>query len=134
MFATGSMWRITVWRLKPALFRGKPGEAYVVGGNCELTNLEVVGLLCQEIDRQFAADRMLAQRFPNAPSARGIATSEHVILVEDRPGHDRRYAIDARKMAECLDFVPTRSFSEGIAETVRWYIDNEQWWTFSMRA
>lgn len=123
---------IHVWdhclAIEACLLRGEPGETYVVGGNCELTNLEVVGMLSAEIDHQFAVDRRLAQRFPHAPAARGVATRQQVILVEDRPGHDYRYAIDARKLAECLGIAPSRSFQEGLRQTVRWYLDNEQWW------
>lgn len=110
------------------LERGKSGESYNFGGGAELTNIAVVDRLCVEIDAAFAAVHGLAERFPDAPAASGGKTADLKTFVEDRPGHDRRYAIDDSKVRQELGFVPSRSFDEGLAETVRWYVEGEAWW------
>lgn len=110
------------------LRRGKPGETYNIGGGQELTNIEVVERICSGIDAAFASDPSLAARFPDAPAARGRPTAELKRFVEDRKGHDRRYAIDERKARVELGYAPLRDFSQGFAQTVQWYLDREDWW------
>jgi dTDP-glucose 4,6-dehydratase len=107
---------------------GRTGETYNVGGGNQWTNLDIVRLLCALIDEVFAADPSLAARFANAPAARGRETASLLTFVADRPGHDRRYAIDGRKIEAELGFVPTESFESGIRRTVAWYLGNEAWW------
>jgi dTDP-glucose 4,6-dehydratase len=114
--------------IERVLDRGRDGEVYNLGGNAERPNLELVGLLCRAIDARFAADPALAVRFPKAPAARGEATESAIVFVTDRPGHDRRYAIDARKARAEIGFAPSHSLESGIAATVAWYLDHEAWW------
>ena len=93
---------------------GVSGESYNIGGNCERTNMEVVASLCDEMMR-------------HAPPAAGHYR-DLIRFVSDRPGHDRRYAIDARRLEQELGFVPQVQFDQGIADTVRWYLTEREWW------
>src|SRR4029079_6918738 len=97
------------------LERGKLGQTYTVGGNAEMRNLEVVQRICDLLD-----DTLGLQ--PGGPRRRLIR------FVADRPGHDLRYAIDAALIRRELGWQPKRTFDEGLAETVRWYLGNEWWW------
>lgn len=110
------------------LQRGRAGETYNVGGNGERNNCEVVRRLCEVVDARFAADAALARRFPRAPAARGAPTASAIQFVTDRPGHDRRYAIDAHKIQRELAFDPAYAFEAGLAATVDWYLANGDWW------
>jgi dTDP-glucose 4,6-dehydratase len=98
--------------IRVALARGRPGEVYNVGGNSERRNLEVVHALCDALDRLR----------PRAGGHRGL-----VRFVTDRPGHDRRYAIDATKIRTELGWAPRETFESGLERTVRWYLDNAAW-------
>jgi dTDP-glucose 4,6-dehydratase len=100
--------------LLAALARGRPGQVYNLGGNCERTNLEVVQAICDTVDRLRPLDG-------------GVSRRQHISFVTDRPGHDRRYAIDASKAHRELDWQPTVSFEEGLERTVRWYLENSRW-------
>jgi dTDP-glucose 4,6-dehydratase len=93
--------------------RGKAGETYAVGGNSERTNLDVVHAICDLLD---------THRPKNAGSYR-----DQIAFVTDRPGHDRRYAIDASKLARELGWQPERDFTSGLEATVKWYLDNGAW-------
>lgn len=110
------------------LRRGRPGEVYNIGGNNEWTNLDLVRLVCGLIDQRLAADRTLQQRFPLAPVSRRGKAESLLTFVKDRPGHDRRYAIDAAKSRRELGYEPLESFETGIAKTIDWYLANEGWW------
>ena len=110
------------------LRNGRVGETYNVGGGQELPNLEVIREICQGIDSAFAQNPMLAERFPDAPAARGRSSEELMTFVQDRQGHDRRYAIDETKIRSELGYAPARNFPQGFAETLHWYLDNEDWW------
>jgi dTDP-glucose 4,6-dehydratase len=107
---------------------GKVGETYNVGGRNEWKNLDIVRLLCQLVDEAFANDPELARRFPDSPPAKRSSATALITFVKDRPGHDRRYAIDASKIERELGFVPRESFEAGIRKTLVWYITNESWW------
>jgi len=108
--------------------RGRAGEVYNIGGGQELPNITVVDEICRGVDAAFAKDATLAIRFPDAPAAQGRATAEIKTYVEDRKGHDRRYAIDETKVRAELGYVPARDFTQGFAETLGWYLANEAWW------
>jgi dTDP-glucose 4,6-dehydratase len=94
------------------LAKGRPGEKYNVGGGNERTNLEIVDLICDTVD---------ALR-PGAASRRALKT-----YVADRPGHDRRYAIDATKIRRELGWAPKHTFETGLRDTVQWYLDHRDW-------
>ncbi|MDC0664163.1 dTDP-glucose 4,6-dehydratase [Marinobacter sp. SS21] len=98
--------------------RGKLGETYNIGGHNEKKNLEVVETLCQ----------LLEELAPQKPE--GVARYRDLItFVDDRPGHDVRYAIDAAKIKDDLDWVPEETFESGLRKTVQWYLSNETWWS-----
>jgi dTDP-glucose 4,6-dehydratase len=94
---------------------GVPGETYAIGGNTEATNLGVVENICDLLDRL-------------SPRADGLGYRHQIGFVSDRPGHDRRYAIDAGKIRRELGWKPQESFATGLEKTVRWYLDNQSWW------
>ena len=100
-----------LWRV---LASGRPGETYNIGGNSEQKNLDVVRSICEVVDQ-------LRPGLPHAPC------SSLIRFVTDRPGHDRRYAIDATKIQRELDWSPENDFASGIRSTVQWYLDNSDW-------
>jgi dTDP-glucose 4,6-dehydratase len=110
------------------LLEGRIGETYNIGGGQELPNLRVIEEICRTVDAAFAADPALAARFPEAPAARGRCSADLKTFVTDRLGHDRRYAIDERKIRSELGYAPRRTFAEGFAATLAWYLGNEGWW------
>ncbi|MCW5554709.1 MAG: dTDP-glucose 4,6-dehydratase [Verrucomicrobiae bacterium] len=95
------------------LTRGKDGETYNIGGHNEWANLRIVELICDLVDEL-------------SPQLGGH-TRQLITFVKDRPGHDRRYAIDASKLQRELGWVPAHTFENGIRETVQWYLDNQLW-------
>jgi dTDP-glucose 4,6-dehydratase len=100
--------------LRAVLAGGRPGETYNIGGGAERTNIEVVRSLCALLD----------ELHPGSP----VTPHERLItFVGDRPGHDRRYAIDARKIERELGWRPRETFESGLRQTVQWYLDNPQW-------
>ncbi|MEQ9462157.1 MAG: dTDP-glucose 4,6-dehydratase [Haliea sp.] len=107
---------------------GVVGESYNIGGNNEWRNLAIVELLCDELDQRFRAEGTLADRFPRAPAAGGGSARDLIRFVEDRAGHDWRYAIDASKISRELGYAPVETFETGIRRTIDWYLDNEEWW------
>ncbi|MEY5031553.1 MAG: dTDP-glucose 4,6-dehydratase [Planctomycetota bacterium] len=111
-----------------ALEKGRPGEVYNIGGENERPNIEIVQRITAAVDGAFAADRSLATRFPSSPAARGEPCWSLVTYVKDRPGHDRRYAIDPTKARKELAYRPHETFESGLAKTVSWYLANERWW------
>jgi dTDP-glucose 4,6-dehydratase len=114
--------------LERVILDAPTGETYNVGGRNEWRNIDIVRLLCRLVDDAFASDKGLAGRFPHCPGARGQPTEELITFVKDRPGHDRRYAIDATKIERELGFSPDESFESGIRKTLAWYLENEAWW------
>ena len=107
---------------------GKVGETYNIGGINEWTNIDIVNLICREIDNRFQSDESLKQKYPKAPAAKGDRSQDLITYVEDRRGHDRRYAIDPRKANRDLNYQPEETFETGIAKTIDWYLDHPQWW------
>ena len=114
--------------IEAVLERGRVGEVYNVGGRNEWANIDIVQLVCELVDARLGEDLALAARFPLAPAARGAAAKSLISYVADRPGHDRRYAIDASKIENELGFVPHETFETGIRKTVDWFLSNETWW------
>jgi dTDP-glucose 4,6-dehydratase len=94
---------------------GLPGETYNIGGDCERSNLQLVHTLCDFMD----------ERRPRADRA---SHRTAIAFVQDRPGHDYRYAIDARKISETLGWRPKVTFEIALKQTVDWYVENEAWW------
>ncbi|PAX09209.1 dTDP-glucose 4,6-dehydratase [Sphingomonas lenta] len=101
--------------LQTVFEQGEVGRTYNVGGNNEKQNLEVVRTVCTILDRL-------------RPRADGKGYAEQIAYVADRPGHDKRYAIDAGRIRDELGWEPRETFETGIEKTVRWYLDNEAWW------
>lgn len=110
------------------LKKGRNGETYNIGGGQELPNLAVIEEICAAVDRSFATRTGLAEKYPDAPAARGEPSATLKTFVTDRAGHDRRYAIDETKVRSELGYRPERDFAKGFAETLAWYLDNEDWW------
>jgi dTDP-glucose 4,6-dehydratase len=101
--------------LQAVFERGAAGRTYNIGGHNERQNIEVVCTLCTILDRL-------------APRADGHPYADQITSVADRPGHDKRYAIDAGRIERELGWTPAETFESGIEKTVRWYLDNEAWW------
>ncbi len=110
------------------LQKGRIGEVYNIGGNNEWTNIDIVKLICQLLDEQLAEDAGLGRRFPDAPQCRGERAESLITFVQDRLGHDRRYAIDAEKCQRELGYMPRESFETGIRKTIDWMMQHELWW------
>ena len=108
--------------------RGRLGETYNVGGGNERSNRDVVGTICETLDDAFAADNSLAARFPACPAASGGTCRSLISFVTDRPGHDRRYAIDATKLEGEFGDQCSVGFEDGLFQTVHWYLDQQDWW------
>jgi len=100
--------------IRTVLEKGRVGETYNVGGNAEMQNIEVVHAICALLDER-------------APRADRKPRSSQITFVADRPGHDRRYAIDASKLRDELGWEPEYTFEQGITETVDWYLANQAW-------
>ena len=120
---------------------GDPGDTYNFGGDCEMANIDLVHMICDILDelrplgggwsRSRSGGEMESGRI------RGVESAHHpspitsyrdlITFVTDRPGHDRRYAIDFSRAVERLGWKPVRSISEGLHATVRWYLDNRSW-------
>jgi dTDP-glucose 4,6-dehydratase len=109
------------------LEKGRPGEVYNIGGGVESENLRLIELLCAVADERFGAEE-LRSRFPQCPAARGGSSSSLIQFVKDRPGHDRRYAIDCGKAERELGYRAEVSLASGLRSTFDWYVENEWWW------
>jgi dTDP-glucose 4,6-dehydratase len=100
--------------IRTVLAKGRVGETYNVGGNAEKENIEVVRAICALLDER-------------RPREDGKPRESQITFVADRPGHDRRYAIDASKLRDELGWEPAYTFERGLAETIDWYLDNQDW-------
>jgi len=107
---------------------GAVGRTYNIGGKNEWANIDTVTLLCEIMDELFKEDPSLRQIYPDSPCSQGRLSNTLITFVTDRPGHDVRYAIDASRITDELGYEPVRTFREGLASTVRWYLDNSTWW------
>jgi dTDP-glucose 4,6-dehydratase len=111
-----------------ALKRGKAGEVYNVGGNSETTNIEIVRTLCNLVDGCLSERSDLREAFPGSPAAQAKRAVDLITHVRDRPGHDRRYAINYGKAERDLGYAPARSLTQGLGGTLEWYIAHTGWW------
>jgi dTDP-glucose 4,6-dehydratase len=114
--------------IEAVLLRGRVGETYNLGGGNERTNRAVVQRICSALDERLGADARLRSRYPHCPAAQGRATGSLIRFVADRPGHDRRYAVDGTKAARELDFHPGETFESGLERTLDWFLEHESWW------
>lgn len=95
--------------------KGRIGETYNIGGHNEIKNIDIVHIICEILDEM-------------EPSKQVKSYKELITFVQDRPGHDMRYAIDASKIENELGWVPKETFPTGIRKTIAWYLENRQWW------
>jgi len=100
------------------LERGRVGETYMIGGNNEMTNNKVTELICEILEE-------LRSKKPNGVNQ----YSDLIQCIDDRPGHDFRYAVDIKKIQNELGWQPQQEFESGLRKTVNWYLDNENWWS-----
>ena len=107
---------------------GTVGEVYNIGGDNERPNIEIVHQLCSLLDSKVGQSTDLSSRFPKCPASNGKENASLITHVTDRPGHDRRYAIDFRRAGRDLGYSPDESFESGFAKTISWYLDQEKWW------
>jgi dTDP-glucose 4,6-dehydratase len=110
------------------LTQGRVGEVYNIGGGSECENIQLVQMLCRIADEIFADDPTLRGRFPQSPAARDQAAAGLITYVTDRAGHDRRYAIDCRKIETELGYRAAVTLEAGLHETFVWYLANPAWW------
>jgi dTDP-glucose 4,6-dehydratase len=107
------------------LEKGRVGEVYNVGGRAEAQNLQLVHSLCEVAGRVFAERPELVARYPGFPRE---PVSSLIQFVTDRPGHDRRYAIDCTRIERELGFLPRVTLAQGLRDTFTWFVDNAAWW------
>ena len=100
--------------LRLSLENGKIGQTYNIGGHNEKTNIEVVNIICDLLDKLIPLSQYIPHR-------------SLISHVSDRPGHDKRYAVDAKKIQENLNWLPDETFESGIEKTVKWYLENKEW-------
>ena len=101
--------------LDVVLHKGMVGESYNIGGNNEVKNIDLVHTICELMDE-------LAPNLPVKPA------KQLITFVKDRPGHDRRYAIDATKIRNELGWTPSVTVEEGLRKTIQWYLSHQEWW------
>ena len=99
--------------IRQVLFNGRPGETYNIGGHNEWKNIDLIELLCDVMDDKLGRDQGTSRKL--------------ITFIKDRPGHDRRYAIDASKIERELGWKPSLTFQEGLVKTVEWYLSEEKW-------
>jgi dTDP-glucose 4,6-dehydratase len=114
--------------IKLALTKGKPGAVYNIGGNSETTNIHIVRSLCDLLDARLSAHPEYRVGFPASPTFSGSRAVQLITHVRDRPGHDRRYAIDYSKASQHLGYAPARNLESGLRSTVDWYLQKVKWW------
>ncbi len=101
--------------IQTVIEKGIPGQTYNIGGNNEITNIQIVEAICAILDNEM-------------PLGSGKLYNENIIFVEDRPGHDFRYAVNTSKIKKELGWDPKESFESGIQKTILWYLSNQNWW------
>jgi dTDP-glucose 4,6-dehydratase len=108
--------------------QGEPGQVYNIGGNNERPNMEIVNAICEVLQSSVQASDQLKEAFPNCPASKSESNLGLIEYVADRPGHDRRYAIDFTKAQNDIGYEPVETFETGFAKTVQWYLANQAWW------
>lgn len=111
------------------LQNGVSGETYNIGGNNEWDNISLVNLLCETVDNAFRTNPELKSKYPQSPASNNTKSNSLITYVADRPGHDKRYAIDTYKIQTKLGYKPRVMFESGLKKTVDWYLNNPEWWT-----
>ena len=112
--------------LHAVMERGAVGRTYAIGGDSEMTNLDVVRMIRELVGD--AGDDITVDGVSSAGGPDGDGGASRIEFVADRPGHDLRYGVDSSRIRHDLGWAPARGFAEGLAETVRWYLENEDWW------
>ncbi|MEP1383336.1 MAG: dTDP-glucose 4,6-dehydratase [Paraglaciecola sp.] len=110
------------------LKKGRIGENYNIGGHNEWANIDIVKLVCEKMNQAFATSTELQEKYPDAAKAIKGRAENLITYVTDRAGHDRRYAIDATKTNNELQYKPEETFESGITKTIDWYLVNDSWW------
>jgi dTDP-glucose 4,6-dehydratase len=100
--------------IREILDKGTTGETYNIGGNCEKTNIDVVHSICDILDNL-------------KPNLKRNSYRELITYVKDRPGHDKRYAVNSEKILKEIGWIPKENFESGISKTVNWYLENTDW-------
>lgn len=114
--------------IESILNKGTYGEVYNIGGNNEWTNIDIVNLICKNMNFQFSKNQALIDKYPNAISVHNNQAEQLITYVKDRLGHDKRYAIDASKIERSLNFKPSINFEDGLDKTILWYLEHQTWW------
>ena len=111
-----------------AIREGVAGQVYNIGGNSETANIDIVRTLGDLIDERLTADAQLRTYYPASPAANGKSSQSLITYVRDRPGHDRRYAINFAKARREIGYAPGRDLRQGLSSTLEWYFGNTAWW------
>lgn len=108
--------------------KGRQGECYNIGGVNEWSNIDIVGLVCERMNKEFAGNPHLSEKYPLAERAMSGCAQELITYVDDRAGHDRRYAINPYKANSQIGYQPRETVESGIQKTIIWYLSNDSWW------
>ena len=114
--------------IEKIILKGKPGESYNLGSNNQVSNLDLTKRICKKIDRFFKNNSFLKKKYPKALFAINSKSSSLIKFVQDRKGHDFRYAINYSKAKKHLNYNPKSSFDLQIEKTIKWFIENEKYW------
>jgi len=107
---------------------GKTGTTYNVGGNNQVTNIDLVLKLCELLDEKLSQNNEFIKIFPECSIIKNKESRDLIVYIEDRLGHDRRYAIDSKKITKELGFSPRVNYLDGLSSTILWYLNNKDWW------